>query len=86
MESWKTKRQSAYRLAAVLGMLGFLLGMTRMLYAQQQSLAVQNMLQEQEVLSGQEQQTVIQGKITKKERKNNQTRLYLNHEIGRAHV
>lgn len=79
MASWKTKRQSAYRLAAVLGMLGFLLGMTRMLYAQQQSLAVQNMLQEQEVLSGQEQQTVIQGKITKKERKNNQTRLYLNH-------
>ena len=79
LASWKTKRQSAYRLAAVLGMLGFLLGMTRMLYAQQQSLAVQNMLQEQEVLSGQEQQTVIQGKITKKERKNNQTRLYLNH-------
>ncbi len=109
LASWRTKKQSAYRLAAVLGMIGFLLGMTRMLYAQQQNLAVQNMLQEQNALSGQdalsgrevlsgqdalsgqevlsgqetlfqqEQKTVIQGKITKKERKNNQTRLYLNH-------
>ena len=86
LASWKRKKQRAYSLAAMIGMIGFLLGMTRMFYAQQQSLAVQNILQEQDTLSGQEvlsgqetlfqqeQKTVLQGKIIKKERKNNQTR------------
>lgn len=86
----RQRKRRVYRFTAVLGIGFFLLGIARIWYMQQQSYTIETILKEQETslsvetdASGgwqtENEKTILQGKIEKKERKNNQTRLYLNH-------
>ena len=86
----RQRKRRVYRFTAVLGMGFFLLGIARIWYMQQQSYTIETILKEQETSLSVEidasrgwqtenEKTILQGKIEKKERKNNQTRLYLNH-------
>ena len=86
----RQRKRRVYRFTAVLGIGFFLLGIARIWYMQQQSYTIETILKEQETSLSVEtdasrgwqtenEKTILQGKIEKKERKNNQTRLYLNH-------
>lgn len=86
----RQRKRRVYRFTAVLGIGFFLLGIARIWYMQQQSYTIETILKEQETSLSVEtdasrgwqtenEKTIVQGKIEKKERKNNQTRLYLNH-------
>lgn len=86
----RQRKRRIYRFTAVLGMGFFLLGIARIWYMQQQSYTIETILKEQETglsvetdasrgWQTESEKTILQGKIEKKERKNNQTRLYLNH-------
>ena len=86
----RQRKRRVYRFTVVLGIGFFLLGIARIWYMQQQSYTIETILKEQETSLSVEtdasrgwqtenEKTILQGKIEKKERKNNQTRLYLNH-------